>query len=80
MSFDSIDRQFRTKTLPSLACMRCAATDGVAVENSRTQYPFDGELNSKDDPNASIPLCRDCAKEHHEYWDSMWADYYNGLL
>lgn len=80
MSFDTIDRQFKPKTPASLACVRCNATEGVELESSRTQYPYKGDLNSPDNPNASVLLCRDCAKEHHEHWDSMWADYYGRLL
>jgi hypothetical protein len=30
--------------------------------------------------NAPSLLCRDCAVEHHAYWDDMWADYYNGRM
>lgn len=30
--------------------------------------------------NAPVPLCRACAKEHHDYWDEMWAEYRQGLL
>lgn len=31
------------------------------------------------DPNAPVPLCRPCAKDHHEYWDEMWGNYYNQI-
>ena len=76
MSFDNIDQRFKPKTATSLACLRCYSTDGVEMENSRTQYHFEGDQNSPDNPNAPVPLCRACAIDHHEYWDSMWGDYY----
>jgi hypothetical protein len=49
----------------------------VQLESSRTRYP----RNPKEpdvDPNAPIPLCRPCAKEHHERWDAEWAEYHSG--
>lgn len=74
MGFDAIDRQFRKAEI-KLECMRCSATSGVEMESSRTAYHFDGPIDSPDNPNRPIPLCRLCAKEHHEYWTGMWADY-----
>ncbi len=79
MSFDIIDRRFRPKAT-SLACDRCLSTQGVAMEGSRTMYHFEGEIGSPDDPNRPVPLCRDCAREHHEFWDEMWNGYYGGLI
>lgn len=58
-----------------LSCERCWwGGEGLELEPSRTMYP-DGS-NS----NAPLLLCRGCAEEHHEYWDSVWKDYYGGLL
>lgn len=45
----------------------------VRWESSRTCYsdsPLDGGRNR------DVALCAECAREHHEYWDEMWADYY----
>lgn len=60
---------------------------GVELEDSRTAYhvpeptQWDHILGEeKEDPNADIPLCRACAKIHHENWDDMWNTYYSGLL
>lgn len=61
-------------------CLRCGGTLGIEMESSRTQYHFEGDWDSEDNPNKDIPLCRPCAKEHHADWDSMWSDYYGGLL
>ncbi len=61
-------------------CLRCGSTVGVNLESSRTQYNFEGELGSPEDPNRPVPLCRTCAEDHHAYWDEMWAEYYGGLL
>jgi hypothetical protein len=58
-------------------CSACGHTEDVRWEPSRTQYPWDGE---GEDPNAPEALCRPCAKLHHEHWDGMWAEYYGGLL
>ncbi len=63
-----------------LVCLECDSTVGVQMESARTVYHFEGEVGSVDDPNRPIPLCRGCARNHHDYWDSMWADYYGGLL
>ena len=59
------------------------------MESSRTMYE-EPQLNAWDrirldgdpppDPNADIPLCRECAAEHHAGWDERWAEYYGGLL
>lgn len=49
-----------------------ACEGSVEMESSCTAYYWDGKGA---DPNASIPLCRFHAKEHHEYWAEMWADY-----
>ena len=55
MSFDNIDQRFKPKTATSLACLRCYSTDGVEMESSRTQYHFEGDQNSSDNPNAPVP-------------------------
>lgn len=53
-------------------CDRCGTAEGVAFEESRTAY----EPTEEDPcPNAPVPLCRDCAAEHHAYWDEMWREY-----
>ena len=62
---------------PGTACLCCGIVDGVFLESSRTAYHWDGVGQN---PNADIPLCRDCAVDHHEHWDFMWAEYYAGLL
>lgn len=62
-------------------CEHCGTTDGdIKLESSRTMYYFEGVIDSPEDPNHDIMLCRECAAAHHEYWDEMWADYYSGLL
>lgn len=63
-----------------LACLRCETTDGIEMESSRTCYHYEGEIDSPDDPNRPIPLCRLCAEEHHQHWSNMWAEYQSGLL
>ena len=80
MTFDAIDRQFRKPQAPRLECLRCGTTEGVEMESSRTQYHWEGEWDDPANPNAHLPLCRPCAEFHHDYWDSMWAEYQSGLL
>jgi hypothetical protein len=58
-------------------CFYCGETSGVELESSRTMCPWDGK---GENPNKSIHLCRLCAKEHHEYWNDMWDDYYYSRL
>jgi len=69
------------------ACVRCGTSEGVKLEDARTAYEqpspdfFDHLVGVPlPDPNAPVLLCRSCAKEHHEFWDEMWADYYSGRL
>lgn len=72
----------------SLNCLRCGITEGVELESSRTMYPSRPPLTwlervadvEPEDPNAPIPLCRECAVEHHSEWDETWAQYYAGLM
>lgn len=62
-----------------LICMRCKRQDEtVKLESSRTQYHTDLPWDHPDNPNADIPLCRECAKDHHAHWDDMWNEYYAG--
>lgn len=66
-----------------LGCERCGSLRGVEYESSRTAYHVDnieGRENTPADPNRQRRYCRDCAAEHHQHWDSMWDDYYSGLL
>lgn len=74
------------------ACARCEATEGVTLQDSRTMYYvppltrfqrllFDDPINEegadpRPDPNAPVPLCPDCAVEHHQHWDDLWREVY----
>lgn len=78
--FDAIDRRFRPAEPVRLQCLNCETTTSVEMENARTAYHFEGLLGSPDDPNRPIPLCRACAKEHHEYWDEMWTEYQRSVM
>lgn len=57
-------------------CERCGARL-AKVESSRTDYHWDGKGK---DPNRDLWLCSSCAREHHDYWDAMWDEYYRGRL
>jgi len=74
---------------PAMRILKCEAhyalggeivTAGVEMESSRTMYPWDGPEDDPDNPNRPIALCRECAKDHHQHWDAMWAEYRAGLL
>lgn len=54
-----------------MKCAKCGTGFSVQLEDSRTMYNWEGE---GEDPNAPIPLCPQCAKEHHENWDDMWSN------
>jgi hypothetical protein len=64
-----------SRYVAALCCERCGTLEGVSLEDSRTYYDWNGE---GEDPNRPIRLCRQCAAEHHDYWDAMWAE--SGLL
>ena len=52
----------------------CPEKSKLVLEQScRTRYAD----NSR---NKNIWLCPSCAKYYHQYWDGMWADYYQGTL
>lgn len=58
-------------------CEHCECREGVRAESARTLYEWNGwGIN----PNRDVYLCRQCAEEHHAYWDDMWAEYYSGRL
>ena len=64
-------------------CESCGSLWKVKPESSRTWYHvegIDGRENTPVDPNRQVRLCRTCAEEHHQHWDSMWSEYYSGLL
>jgi hypothetical protein len=81
------DNQITSWSAPMLLCQACGATTGVAYENARTAYEVPEPTfwdrirgETPDLPNQPIPLCRPCAKEHHEHWTQMWDEYRSGLL
>ena len=53
-------------------CERCGSVKGVRQEPCRTMY-------TESKLNVSPFLCRECAEDYHDYWNSLWADYYSGL-
>jgi hypothetical protein len=48
----------------------CGSYEEVAHEPPRT-------LRKDDD---GMMLCRDCAKDYHDYWDGMWKDHQSGMF
>lgn len=58
-------------------CRACGSNKHVHLESSRTAYLWNGE---GEDPNAPIPLCRPCAKIHHDNWDEQWKEVERGRL
>ena len=70
-------------TIPRLSyvlfhgCENCGSLIGVKWESSRTAYHYEGIEGIDADPNRPRRYCRSCADMHHDYWDGMWAEYYN---
>ena len=54
----------------------CEQTN-VRLVCARTMYPATEE---DPHPNQSLWLCPRCAEAYHGHWDSMWSEYYGGLL
>ena len=64
----------KQRQLEALArrCERCGSTtEAVTQQPCRTAYTDEAS-------NVSPWLCAPCAEAYHDYWDSAWADYYNG--
>lgn len=59
-------------------CEHCRSFWGLRLEDSRTMYHYEGKWENPDNPNRPVLLCNDCAETHHEHWDDMWAEYYDG--
>jgi len=68
----------------TMICRGCGSDKNVRLEDSRTAYaqkPYTLWMalihdDKIPDPNAPIPLCRECAAEHHAHWDEMWEEYH----
>lgn len=65
-------------TFVPLQCEGCHVSENLDVTSARTAYNWDGK--SDFNPNHPRLLCPPCTKEHHEYWDEMWRDYYANLM
>jgi len=61
-------------------CEICGTIKNLKLEGSRTMYCFEGDWDDLKNPNRPKLLCSCCAEEHHDYWNDMWSEYYNGLL
>lgn len=66
-----------------MICMECGSSEDIRLEDSRTNYePKPVTLwhhireELPPDPNAPVALCRDCAADHHAYWDERWDEWY----
>lgn len=75
------------EVFPDGHCEHCGCPYGVFLEDSRTMYerrqPTRYEVIAGiqiPNPNAPLGLCRECADEHHAFWDDMWRDYYSSIL
>ena len=58
----------------------CGVFSGLSLEDSRTNYSWQGKLNDAKNPNRDRLLCEKCTELHHEFWDEQWRDYYAGRL
>ena len=55
-------------------------TEGVEWVGSMTRYHWDIDKEPLRDPNRPLFLCPGCAQDYVENMESMWHDYYNGLM
>jgi hypothetical protein len=60
-------------------CERCGCDMPYEHEliPSMTAYHWDG---SGPDPNRPLRLCPECADEHVDHMEWLWAEHYRGLL
>lgn len=69
---DSADLEKLIDATNLATCEQCRdVNETVALRECRTAY-------ADDKLNRTPRLCEPCALEYHDYWDSLWADYYNG--
>ncbi len=68
-------------------CDNCGSRESIEMTPSHTAYEepvpnrFDRALEERPlSRNRPTPLCPGCAKDHNEYWDEMWKDYYGSRL
>jgi hypothetical protein len=52
-------------------CQKCGDPNGVCYRQ-RTAY--------HDDRQNFVTLCPECRAENDDHWDTMWSEYYSGLL
>lgn len=62
-----------------LRCQSCDTPLNVSRRRQNTQYVFEGEEGSSEDPNY-VTLCNDCHVINDDYWEDMWQEYYRGCL
>lgn len=53
-----------------IRCLRCETDEGVTMQPSYTAYHWDG---TGPNPNADLPLCKECGEEHYEYMMELWS-------
>jgi hypothetical protein len=76
-----MDLRFYFYAAPSWGAtdLECEGFEGPCDEGNaarqacRTAY-------SNPDHNRSPVLCAFCAQGYHEYWDSMWSEYYSQIM
>lgn len=73
---------------PPGTCEYCGGTEGLKLECSRTAYDTSrldkptrleriaDRDDPPEDPNRDKLLCRECAAEHHEFWNDQWNEFY----
>lgn len=52
----------------------------IKLRRSMTAYHFEGDINSKEDPNREFYSCETHWHEYREYWKSMWDEYHSSIL
>lgn len=67
--------------------MKCEFTDHpdancsgeVKMYSAMTQYHFEGNKNSPEDPNKDFAACEEHYDFYYDHWQEMWGEYYGAV-
>jgi hypothetical protein len=70
----------RTAYARVCSCKDCHAGLGLPCIRGCASVVLCADYNASPDPNASIPLCRHCARVHYEEMEAQWQEYRAGQM